>query len=246
MPVPPTREQFLLHGPPPEVWAKLARRVSELDLATDTFRLESHGLVSNHQVTFTAGPAASPAPSELPGGLSAFGVYYAQIISPSLFKVATIPNGPPVDVGPGSGTAGLLVEIDLGPTIDHHIRMAWSSVQKCLENWDVPVGGWGGDVEKVILDLAMWPCLDGLGYSPPQGRAGTEDDRSGFAYRYKAAEAQNKLWCAGKEPPIGVVPPVPDPGAIDTSNSIGSSGWGDEDRGWGGREDWTDRRRPSV
>ena len=248
MAVPPTRAEFLLHGPPPEVWAKLARKVSELDLATDTFRLESHGLVSDHQVIFSAGPAVSPAPSSLPDGLSPFQVYYAQIISPSLFKVSTSSGGAPVNVGPGEGTAGLLIEIDLGPTIDHHIAMATAEVLHCLDqgDWDPPPGGWGTDVAKVILNRAMWPCLDSLGYSPPEGRSGTEDDRSGFAYRYKEAGIRKDLWCEGKQPPIGVIVPAPNPGDIDLSNSAGSTGWGDGDRGYGGRLSYLDRRRPGV
>jgi hypothetical protein len=216
--------------------------VAELDIATDTFRLPSHGLTSDHQVTFSAGPAASPSPSELAGGLSEFVVYYAHILSPSLFKISLSPGGAVVNVGPGEGTAGLTVEIDLGPTIDHHIRMATAETLHCLEQggWDVPVGGWQDDVVKVILDRAMWPCLDGLGYKAP------ESERDGFAYRYKEAGLVKDAWCAGKNPPIGVIDPVPDPGAIDVSASLGSSGWGDEDRGWGDRQNWYDRRRPTV
>jgi hypothetical protein len=241
--LPPTRAQFVHHGPPAEVWEPLARRVVSLDVALDRFKLPSHGLTTDQQITFNSGPTLPPETSTLPDGLSEFVTYYARIISTDLFEVSLTPGGTAHNVGPGSGTASVEIMIDVGPNIDHHLAMASGEVLGCFaaNDWDEPPGGWGSDVIKVVLDRAMWPCLDGLGYKPP------DEERDGYKYRYIEAGKIKDAWCNGKNPPIGVVPDItPDPDTIDISSSIGSSGFGDEDRGYLGRADWTDRRRPTV
>lgn len=238
MPLPPTREEFFRHGPGPEVWEPLARRPAQIDVATNRIRLPSHGLSSDEPLTLSAGEAFGGA-GELPAGLSPFVTYYARVVSSALFELAASPGGAAIDFGPGEGTHGLVVEVDMGPAIDQALRFESDRFLACAaENeWAEPLAGWGGDVKNIVMDLAAWPLLDRRGYRSPESV-------DGYMIRWKAATEAMRRFCEGATVPLGVEVPV-EPGGGE-EQAYGSSGFGDEDRGYGGRESYLDRRVPTI
>ena len=230
-----TREEFFRHGPGPEVWEPLARRVAQLDVTTNRILLPSHGCSNDDPLTVVAGPAID-ADGEFPAGLSAFVVYYARVVGSSLLELAASAGGAAVDFGPGEGTFGLELHFDLGPAIDQALEWASARFLACAakNEWSEPISGWGGDIKDMICDLAAWPQLDRRGYKA--------EGKDGYRERYLLAVKVLEKICAGDRVPDGV---VVEPETGDGSD-FGSSGFGDDDRGYGGRASWDDRGRPTI
>jgi hypothetical protein len=221
--LPPTLEQFYLHGPGPEVWEPLARRAAEIDVATNRIRLPAHGLGADHPLTLTPGADQFGDEGTLPAGLSKFAVYYARPVASSLLELASTPGGAAIDFGPDPGTGGLYVERDLAPMIEQWLSQQTSKFIACANKneWIEPPDGWGGDVAATIMDLAAWPALDAVGYRSPEG------ERDGYRQRYLLAVDQMKRWCSEDEVPAGAT--TEDGG--DLGEQLSSS-WDENIRGW--------------
>jgi len=232
MALPPTLQEFYRHGPGPEVWEALGRRTAALDVATNRILLPSHGCSTDDPIQVVAGPEFA-ATGTLPDGLSAFVVYYARVVSASLLELATSPGGAAVDFGPGEGTFGVELQFSLEPPLTQALQWATDKFLACAADhgWNEPAAGWGGDVKDRICDLVAWPQLDRRGY--------TAEKKDGWRERYMLAA---KELCAVVPLGVDVGPDAP---GNEPANGFGSSGWGEDDRGYLGRTT-ADPRRSAV
>jgi hypothetical protein len=68
------------------------------DATTDLLTCNAHGVKAGDQIVVASS-------ATLPTGLTASTRYFPVEVTPNAFKVATLPNGPPIDItGAGSGT----------------------------------------------------------------------------------------------------------------------------------------------
>jgi len=157
----------------------------------------------------------------LPAGLSTTATYYAIILSSSMLALASTPGGAAVDFGPAEGDYGARILFAFDYAIEQQLRWSTAKFLACAaENgWAEPPGGWGDDVKLRICYLSAFPQLL---------RRGADKER--LANYFKLWDAANKELCS--EIPVGVLPepePIPPgPPAI----GAGSSGWGEEWRGF--------------
>jgi hypothetical protein len=232
MALPPTLEEFYNHGPGAAVWDSLGRRVAQLDVASNRIRLPSHGLSTNSPLQVSAGPAYDGA-GTLPTGLSAFTVYYARIVSTSVFELAETADGAAVDFTT-AGTTGMVIEVDNGPALEQALAWVTDRFLACAaeHGWAEPAAGWGGDVKDRICDLVAWPQLDRRGYK--------DEGKDGYEKRWLLARAE---LCTVV--PLGVE--IPAAGSASApATGFGSSGWGEEPRGFLGQTATEPRRRAVI
>jgi hypothetical protein len=234
MALPPTLQEFYRHGPGPEVWEALARRAADLDATTNRILLPAHGCSTDDPIQLEAGPAFDAA-GTLATGLSPFVVYFARIVSGSLLELAATAGGAAVDFGPDEGTFGMTLQFSLEPPLTQALQWATDRFLACAadKGWEEPAAGWGGDVKDRICDLVAWPQLDRRGY--------VAEKKDGYRERYLLAA---KEIC--EEIPLGVDVSA-DPGDADApAMGFGSSGWGEEPRGFLGQTAREPRRRAVI
>lgn len=229
-----TIEEFYRHGPGAAVWEPLGRRPAQLDAATNRILLPAHGCSTDDPIQLVAGRLIG-SQGALPAGLSTFTVYYARIVSSSLLELAASAGGAAVDFT-DTGTFGLELQFDLAPGILQALDWAHAAFLACAaqNDWSVPAGGWGGDVKDVECDLVAWPQLEKRGYDAKPN--------DGYRERYMLAVEKMKAYCAGSIVPLGVVVAI----ASDETSApqgFGSSGWGEEPRGFLGQTTAEPRRR---
>ena len=233
MALPPTLVEFYRHGPGPEVWEALGRRVAAINVTTNRILLPSHGCAGDDPLQLVAGPAFND-DGVLATGLTPFDVYYARVVSSSDLELAASPGGPAIDFGPGEGTFGMEVQFDLAPALTQALQWATDKFLACAADngWIEPAAGWGGDVKDRICDLVAWPQLDRRGYTP--------EKKDGWRERWLLAA---KELCTVV--PSGVVVGADPPGE-EPADGFGSSSWAEPVRGYLGQTDREPRRRAVV
>lgn len=148
---------------PRGVLASQARAVASVNTTSNVLELAGHGFKSDATVEFRAFNGG-----ELPGGLAAQTVYYAQPVSgsDSLFKISATASGSAIDLTSEGDNFGCVSNIR--STITENIRAASQELHRFLPAHSVPIpaladGTYPPIVRRIVAVWATYGTMLALG-----------------------------------------------------------------------------------